>query len=190
MTATLNATQAQAVADNYGLCVSFVRGLGLPVHEHDDAVQDATLGLMRAVRRHDPARGALSTYAHHAMRTEVARGINRRSHGSVRSLSEPRPAALPIDSDGRVWVGPNDAYEVEATDDPEADTETRDRLRAAMVAMLSAARDPLDFDIVVTLFDGDGQGVAEDVARRHPVTASYVRKRLAHLRQAARDEVG
>ena len=84
------------VADHLGLAglaakLYGSRRVGL---ERDDFFQEACVGLLKAAKRHDPERGAFSTYGMLWARSAILRQLSRHARPPTVSLS------TPIDDDG------------------------------------------------------------------------------------------
>lgn len=66
------------MVDNMPLVLSLVTSLRPPNRtEFDEYVQHGSIGLLKAIRKHDPARAKLSTLAWYYIRWEIIRYINR-----------------------------------------------------------------------------------------------------------------
>lgn len=71
------------VSKNLGLVKEIVRQFRPPNRtEYDEYVQVGTIGLLKAIRKHDPARGALSTIAWRHIKWEIIRYIKKSKRGN------------------------------------------------------------------------------------------------------------
>ncbi len=71
----------EALADRYkGLLKRYVNALDVPESERDDLMQEAFLGLLRAVRTFDGVSSAFATYATTCVKNSVYSGLRRYGH--------------------------------------------------------------------------------------------------------------
>tara|TARA_R110002051_G_scaffold99688_1_gene170056 strand:+ start:19 stop:495 length:477 start_codon:yes stop_codon:yes gene_type:complete len=72
------ATEEQKVIDNYGLVVSQALSFSSSnSYDFEDYIQSGLIGLLKAIRKHDPRRSRLSTYARTCIRNEIIKYINK-----------------------------------------------------------------------------------------------------------------
>ena len=82
--------EEQLVQDNLGLVVSLAKSFNPPnVTELDEYIQLGRIGLMKAIRVHDPKRSAVSTLAWYYIRWEIMRYLNKKHHPTLELLEEP-----------------------------------------------------------------------------------------------------
>jgi RNA polymerase sigma-B factor len=73
----LDTNEALLVQQNTGLVVKLARSFRPRTKEElDDLVQIGTIGLIKAIRKHDPAKGKLTTIAWGYIRWEIMRYLN------------------------------------------------------------------------------------------------------------------
>ena len=72
--------EEQLISDNMGLVVSLARSFKPKTAlELDDYIQSGRIGLWKAIQKHNPKRGALSTIAWYYIRWEIIRNM-RKNH--------------------------------------------------------------------------------------------------------------
>jgi RNA polymerase sigma factor (sigma-70 family) len=85
------AVRNKLVMDNRGFVFKFVRALA-PGSDEDDLVQAATIGLIEAVERYNPAKGSFLEFARWRMLHEVQKAIrNKRGINASKSGEESNP---------------------------------------------------------------------------------------------------
>ena len=68
----------QKIKDNYGLVVSQALSFSRSYNQDlDDYIQVGLIGLLKAIRKHDPERSKLSTYATVCIRNEIVKYVNK-----------------------------------------------------------------------------------------------------------------
>jgi len=71
-------SEQQQVMDNYGLVVSQALAFcSSRSSDLEDYIQSGLIGLLKAIRKHDPKRSKLSTYATTCIRNEIIKYINK-----------------------------------------------------------------------------------------------------------------
>ena len=89
----LTKEQQKMIEDNIGLVYQFCQTKNIvSSFEFDDAIQIASIGLIKAVLSYDKDKGCLSTYAYLCMHTEFLIALRNNKHrklGYVQSLNEP-----------------------------------------------------------------------------------------------------
>ncbi len=187
----LTEEQRRTVEANLALAVWMVRRQNVPAWDFDDALQDATIGLMRAVQRFDPARGTrLSTYAVAAMRNELSRGRGKREGANYRrgvsgtldgDYVPPVSLELPVYLAGEEAATLADFVE-DPAEDTERDAEAGHACDEAIATMTRACHDLVDLDIVAAIIDlGDVVGVPQVVAQLHGRSRQAIQRRLNRL---------
>ena len=69
---------SKLLSDNHGLVVSVAHSLRPPnATEFDEYIQLGTIGLWKAIQKHDPSKAKLSTMAWYYIRWEIIRYINK-----------------------------------------------------------------------------------------------------------------
>lgn len=89
----LTKEQQKMIEDNIGLVYKFCQTKNIvSSFEFDDAIQIASIGLIKAILSYDKDKGGLSTYAYLCMHTEFLIALRNNKHrklGYMQSLNEP-----------------------------------------------------------------------------------------------------
>jgi len=71
-------SENQRIKDNYGLVVSLALSFSRSYNQDlEDYIQVGLIGLLKAIRKHDPERSKLSTYATVCIRNEIVKYTNK-----------------------------------------------------------------------------------------------------------------
>ena len=80
-------SEQQQVMDNYGLVVSQALAFcSSRSSDLEDYIQSGLIGLLKAIRKHDPKRSKLSTYATTCIRNEIIKYINKNKKHNVNKV--------------------------------------------------------------------------------------------------------
>ena len=80
-------SEQQQVMDNYGLVVSQALAFcSSRSSDLEDYIQSGLIGLLKAIRKHDPKRSKLSTYATTCIRNEIIKYINKNKEHNVKKV--------------------------------------------------------------------------------------------------------
>ena len=80
-------SEQQQVMDNYGLVVSQALAIcSSRSSDLEDYIQSGLIGLLKAIRKHDPKRSKLSTYATTCIRNEIIKYINKNKKHNVKKV--------------------------------------------------------------------------------------------------------
>tara|TARA_R110002020_G_scaffold40201_1_gene119051 strand:- start:2205 stop:2678 length:474 start_codon:yes stop_codon:yes gene_type:complete len=81
-------SEQQQVMDNYGLVVSQALAFcSSRSSDLEDYIQSGLIGLLKAIRKHDPKRSKLSTYATTCIRNEIIKYINKNKKHNVKKVT-------------------------------------------------------------------------------------------------------
>lgn len=82
--------EEKRIIDNYGLVISQVLSFcNSPKHrDFEDYIQVGLIGLLKAIRKHDPSISKLSTYARACIRNEIIKYINKNKKHNYLPLPE------------------------------------------------------------------------------------------------------
>jgi hypothetical protein len=135
--------QWETVAANLPLVAWALRRSRIPEWDWDDSYQDGVFGLAAAVVKHDPEKGALSTFAVFSIRSAAQRGRKTRLGSGYRlALSRGADFEAPLSMDAELATEPGfDRYAVTPSAD-QPDDEGVSRALASEVA--SHCRDDID----------------------------------------------
>lgn len=102
----LTKEQQKMIEDNIGLVYKFCQTKDIiSSFEFDDAVQIASIGLIKAILSYDKDKGGLSTYAYLCMHTEFLMALRNNKHrklGYMQSLNE--PVNMPKENSKNVYL--------------------------------------------------------------------------------------
>jgi RNA polymerase sigma factor (sigma-70 family) len=84
--------ETRLILENMGLVISLAKKFQPPTSsELEEYIQVGSIGLLKAIRKYDPKKASLSTWAHNNIRWEIIRYINSKSkkHISLSDVAEP-----------------------------------------------------------------------------------------------------
>tara|TARA_R110002051_G_scaffold325290_1_gene426884 strand:+ start:2039 stop:2551 length:513 start_codon:yes stop_codon:yes gene_type:complete len=85
--AKIREKEEQLISDNMGLVVSLARSFKpRNALELDDYIQSGRIGLWKAIQKHNPKRGALSTIAWYYIRWEIIRNMPKTNRAKEQEL--------------------------------------------------------------------------------------------------------
>lgn len=145
----LTEREKRRVADNIGLVYSTIKAMKLGSRMTDDVIQEGMKGLMRGVRKHDPARGMLSTCAALWIRQAVGRHLllDRLVHIPIHARGNPKfrsHVAAASREMGHIAPAGHDTYAelgIGGKSDESFDAETVGQLRLALAALPARERE-------------------------------------------------
>ena len=77
------------LVDKYnGFLIGYIRSLQVPASEHDDLMQEALVGLLRAVRTYDGVSSKFATYVATCVRSSVVSGLRKYGKQSMEVVSD------------------------------------------------------------------------------------------------------
>lgn len=187
--------ECRTVEANVGLIGFTIRRYfpNLTPDERDEAWQDGTLGLIRAVQGWDEGRGRLATYAVPWIRAMIQKGAGWRegiNHRRAMAGGLPLPdRPWSLDETGDDGETEHPALQIEALDaDVEGTALARVRHERAVAGLVAAVRDAADATIVAVMV-GELAGhrrSQDDIAREHGIAQNGVMRRRRRLERAAR----
>ena len=74
---SMNEEENKQLSENLGLVGSVVGRMGPKPCDYDEYFQEGCIGLLKAIRNHDPKRGKLSTLAYTAIRNQILNHIKK-----------------------------------------------------------------------------------------------------------------
>ncbi len=95
-------TENEQIIENQGLVISIAKNF--PRREIDDYIQVGRIGLLKAIRTYNGAKGKFSTYAYVCIRNEMLREYNKnKKHNHIINMSQfdniQSPVAVTINTD-------------------------------------------------------------------------------------------
>lgn len=195
VTERLTADQAQMVADNIGLVHWWV-ARNCPAsngaYSEDDAIQDGTLGLIRAAQLFDPAKGfKFSTYAMTWIRQSISRGRGRVEGRSYRAAQAANEAGnfvhpLSLEYDTSYENDPHSLVAVLPADGPPIDNLAVGAVMSDEITARaeSLCQNGMDREVVASW---SGTDTYTSIAERHGVSREYVRRRACRIREHLAD---
>ena len=187
----LTEAQCKMVEANIGLVGYAIAQFGSYHLDCDDAFQVGTIGLIRAVMKHDQARGAFSTFAMRCIRNELRRESQRqlRPHRHYGLVFVSLDAPFPGDEDS------NDPWRlVDIHDDTQISVEEHvmlaDLVERASAHLASADGQPAKIAVDYLTSDMTQLEVANKYGVSQAQVSAYVRQMTRQIRKQAGIGVG
>ena len=176
----LTTDQQQLVADNVHLAHWYCMRLGRRLAEIyptlDDAIQEATLGLIRAAQTWQPSKGRFSTWATFQMRAYLQRNGSKQRGIPVPSYLSKRglPCTIPVGTLNEQMAGA-------LVEDREIEIEHQESEERVAKLLADLVQSPREREFVrLWLFEGVPAGKAADELDMSPVAVRSMRERLRH----------